>query len=139
MSEDYLNQGDGTSYTLLLAENSGPLTGLRNMDSFLPSDLSFGLNVLHLDDAGSVPLNPTTGPLLGNVGAGSITGLGNSKPNSAVDGPRPSSGHNDLIHVAFTDGRATSFSDSVDSNVYIRLLTSSGQTVGEGILDPNDL
>jgi prepilin-type N-terminal cleavage/methylation domain-containing protein len=143
-SEDFIERGDGTSYTLLLAENSGSVNpSARSFASYGQSDLAFGVNTAHLS-AGTVFVG--TGVNLGNVApTGTITNLGNSKPNStavstATDAVlRPSSNHNDLIHVAFSDGRASSFSDSVDSKVYLRLITPNGQNLGEGILDPGDL
>lgn len=136
-TEDFLNQGDGTSNTLLLAENSSSIaTSARSFASYTVTDLAFGVDAKHLND---VTYTPATASNLNNVAnSGTITNLGDSKPNSLVNGPRPSSNHNDLIHVAFTDGRATSFSQNIDSKVYLRLLTPNGQNQGEGVLDPGD-
>lgn len=141
ISEDFLNQGDGNSYTLLLAENSrSDAPGPRFFSSYDIEDLAFGLNTEHLN----AEVFTGTGINLNNVApSGAVSNLGLSKPNSVntsdPEMPRPSSSHNDVIHVAFTDGRATSFSDNIDAKVYIRLLTPNGQNLGEGILDPGDL
>ena len=133
-SLDYLNQGDSTEYTLLLAENSAG-GSFNTYASTIPQNLAFGLNVNDVTPSGAI----SGGTLVGVKNT--VTGLGNSKPNAnlGTSYPRPSSNHNDIIHVAFTSGRATSINENIDSNVYIRLLTPNGQRLNEGVLDPGSL
>ncbi len=130
---DYLNQGDGTEYTLLLAENSAG-GSFRSFASYNPTNLAFGLNLGDVTPSGTI-----TGGTL--AGVSSVSTLGKSKPNAnlGTNYTRPSSNHNDIIHVAFTSGRAQTINESIDSSVYIRLLTPNGQRMNEGILDPGAL
>ncbi len=55
VTEDYLNQGDGTQYTMLLAENTSTtrrFDGLVTTGSgttSIPTTLAFGVNVAEFD------------------------------------------------------------------------------------------
>ena len=151
MSQDYINTNDGTGNTLLLAENSGPNSTFHSIAAYNDyRQLGFGLDVMDLQDASGTltTLNdPNTAYNLNNVDPSKqttnpVARLGESAPNSDtadLNKPRASSAHGDIIHVAFCDGRAASFSETIDSRVYIRLLTPNGRNFGEGVLDPGSI
>jgi len=139
MSVEYVERGDGTQYTLLLAENSGDsVGGVRSFASTTATDLAFRVDVDHLN----APLNDGSGgpqQRLNNIGKGTITNLGASRPNSGTAGPRPSSNHNDIIHVAFVSGTASSINAAINPRVYLQMITPNGQRLSEGIFNPKDL
>ena len=151
MTLDYITQGDGASYTLLLAENSaGPK--FRSFAAYpyptLPvyypgvDKLAFGVRVNPLDQPINGGVAGTLNGVSGYGGATMVTSLGKQAPNSTSPTDNiavPSSNHNDIVHVAFTDGRATSINESINAGVYIRLITSNGQRLHEGVLDPGAL
>ncbi len=132
---DRLHNGDGVGATILMAENSGN-TPARLFNSTSASQLAFGVDVTQVTPSFS-------GGNLSNVST--ISTLGASKPNvnsvsgtaitTAQQSNRPSSNHPDLIVVVMCDGTARTVNESINSSVWVRLLTSDGGRLGEGILD----
>ncbi len=159
MTLDYVEQGDGQSNTILFAENvnagltSDPDFGFRSMES--PA-IGFGViaedgttsqlldssggqvDLVDASSGGALDLvansivavgeNASTPPVSGHPNAGSFT---------AAFRARPSSNHNDIVHVAFCDGRAKGISEGINDQVYLRLITPNGQRNGQDIVNPS--
>ncbi|MBW3543840.1 MAG: hypothetical protein KY476_26625, partial [Planctomycetes bacterium] len=155
MTLDYIEQGDGTEQTLLLAENreAGAWAFVDSSGNPRPTftidQVGFGLNLNHPNTGGS---SPAVVDLRQNLTNGNpalflptnLVSIGDSHPNSSAlvgregDAPRPSSNHDGIIHVTFASGRGGQISDSIDRRVYLQLLTANGQRNGQGVVNPND-
>ncbi len=131
MSFDFINQGDGTGSTILIAENINPGLASYGWNINTMEALVFGAyqeDILN----GSTPIYDMSKANLNDNGC---TTLADSAPNSAVGGAIASSGHQDIVHVSFADAAAKGISDTIDPTVYLKLLTSNGQRYGQGILN----
>jgi prepilin-type N-terminal cleavage/methylation domain-containing protein len=146
MTFDYIEQGDGQGSTLLFAENinagvdANGESGWRSIDA---DALGFGVGLAFPNNGMQVAIdgdnafteyddNASTTPVITNIDRCAI----NSTISQAAPAPRPSSGHGDIVHVGFCDGRATGLNQNIDVRVYLRLITPDGQRRGEGLLDP---
>ncbi len=127
---------DGAGSTIMLAENTDPGSGLGKWNVADNRSLAFGLNLSHVTGATIPAASPAQ--QLSAVRGNSITGLGASAPNSQTAGPRPSSNHGDIFHVAFCDGAGRGLNAAIDANVYFRLITPNGQKYGEGVVNDAD-
>ncbi len=145
-SLDYLSTGDGTGSTLMLTENlnAGPWNGsLGSQAGYGVNQLGFGLR---LPVSGSY--QPTTGLFTPGTLA-TIAGFADPTTNpdqwvinrnlsSPVGTPRPSSQHSGGVNAIMGDGSGRFISETVDKNVYAKLLTSNGVNYGERTLNGRD-
>ncbi len=174
MNADFVQRGDGASYTLMLAENynaglfNGPLdAGIAPVGpdkhftwaSTYTGVIGFGISVQV--DANNQP-DPTdatgefilgtggvelqTDPISSTVAATSAPGFAltgatntdNARINSTeVASPatnmRPAGNHGGVVNVAFCDGRALPISDTIDTFVYMRMLSPDGGNHGQPV------
>ncbi|WP_166830562.1 DUF1559 family PulG-like putative transporter [Thalassoroseus pseudoceratinae] len=131
MSFDFISQGDGLGSTILIAENTlGSSAGWRSSS---PTVLGFGVAISDLSGGGFGASSKT------NLGVGGVTSLGSSGINapttSGGNNAKAASNHQDIVHVAFADGAAKGISDTINTQVYLQLLSSNGQRNGQGVLD----
>jgi prepilin-type N-terminal cleavage/methylation domain-containing protein/prepilin-type processing-associated H-X9-DG protein len=153
MTGDFVSRGDGLTNTVLFAENIQS----RNWASIFTGDIGFGTSVDTTGTPPSAPSDATSG-FIGVNGATNTTAslfLGATWQINGTDNPamnfavgtaapgtawRPSSQHaGGIINVAFVDGRATAFNESIDSATWVRLLTPDGGRYGEGYVDMNSV
>jgi hypothetical protein len=67
----------------------------------------------------------------------SLKYFGQSAPIQALQegrAPRPSGNHEDIIHVAMSDGRARTINAGMNQGVYMKLLTPNGQRNGQLVI-----
>ena len=145
MGFNFVSQGDGISNTLLLGENASPRQGLASTTGSWATaslyglifavdtdDIKFGSTALHNRGTGADTILDWTG----------VDDLGDSAINADVSSTgsfmRPASNHQDIVHFAFCDGAARPISDSIEPDVYLKLVTSAGSFHGEGILNHRD-
>ena len=140
MTTDRISNRDGTSNTLLIAENlnsqnwGGLSAGAGAYATYgYPTGGNGNLTTV-LDTGFIMNITPTTGDVAltpGTLNPASAAVLTTSKMNSnkgkapgnyAV----PSSLHPGIVVTLFCDGRAKAIADNVDSYVYMRLVTSGG-------------
>ena len=160
---DQISAADGTSQTVLLAENTNirkfvpTATGnLGGWGSPFTGDNAIGLEVA--DTAGVIapatsnyglggtnPSGKETGLVLSAIvipsaTVGVTTSAINSNLSGAIEGgsPRPSSLHPGAVNMAFADGSCKVISSSIDNTVYARLLTPMGGRFGQNVLSDND-
>lgn len=135
---DDISSGDGTSSTLLLTENLQAGTWY-DTDT---TKIGFGLPVVANDS--QIPFGEgtffesATRPL--NTGFKGGT-LATAKPqdwqinadlkSKTGTRPRPGSNHKGGVNAFFCDGSARFLNESIDPQVYVKLLTSNGVTYGE--------
>ena len=142
-SLDYISSGDGQTNTILFAENSQgqnwhianlATSGLadlafgapvrRGTDTFnvsAPNELNRALEIVSASwDANASPLNQLAMPGINIIAARGTL-------------PRPSSNHLGTSIYGFADGAARQISDSITSNVYVRLLSPNGQRYGQNV------
>ena len=155
---DQISAADGTSQTILLAENLhtrsyDPQSGTGGWISNATGDIAFGIAVPGTREGAAfrVALSDTAGGL-GVAGGALETALTLSKepvpPNSrinsnlkdAVNGraPRPSSNHMGAVNMAFADGSCKVVSDQIAPSVYARLLSPMGGRYGQTELSDSD-
>jgi prepilin-type N-terminal cleavage/methylation domain-containing protein len=121
-----ISNADGAGNTIMLGENILPDTTVAGTwDTAHLGGLLFGVNVAHLTGA----------PTNGTLDFSGVTSLGASAPNHATVGQRLYSGHGDVVHIAFCDGRASSINVNIIPMTYLQILTWDGQRAGEGIPD----
>ncbi len=126
---DFISSGDGQAHTILLSEN----LQARNWNRAKAiHDFAFGVPVSRdrdLDDSVEACLNPRPAYewILREYGAMPRMNQ-EAKPGTA---PRPSSNHLGICIYGFADGSAKQISDSIDWQVYLRLLTPNGQRYGQ--------
>lgn len=144
-SMDYISTGDGTSTTIMITENlnAGPWngstalgTGVNHLGfsipvpttSYVPQSGFFnnGLNTI-----GGSYSNPATNP-------DTVWGINRSLSSAVGTAPRPSSQHSGGVNVMMCSGSGNFISESIDKNVYAKLLTSNGVQYAELTLNTAD-
>ena len=157
---DQISAADGTSQTVLLAENINIVKfapgNYGGWGSPFTGNIAIGLAVS--DTAGVIDPYTLAQGLGGVSGDGKATGLVlsavdvivdnpagtdakiNDNLNGATDGqsPRPSSLHPGAVNMAFADGSCKVISSTIDESVYARLLTPMGGRFGQNVLSDND-
>ncbi|MFO1008386.1 MAG: DUF1559 domain-containing protein [Planctomycetaceae bacterium] len=156
-SLDQISAADGTSQTVLLAENvnilkytsgnyggyASPYTGNNAIGIAIPvstqiiSDNSYAGGIGRTSGSGkqfALELNATD-PVVDSYNC-----KVNANLNTATDGqsPRPSSLHPGAVNMAFADGSCKVISTTIEESVYARLLTPMGGRFGQNILSDND-
>jgi len=153
---DQISSADGTSQTILLAENI-------NISKFVP--LGFGgwasdatannaIGLAIADSASGVVSDNTVAQGLGDgtkqnalvLSGTPIATTINTDPRindnlaGASDGasPRPSSLHPGAVNMAFCDGSCKVISSSIADDVYARLLTPMGGRYNQNVLSDSD-
>ena len=154
MTLTFIGNGDGTTNTFLISENlqAGPWY------SSSVNDVGFGVSTRHTVDTtgtaavlGGDPANNSGQPLhfrgLDNMPgtADDIVSVTlsaiNSNPgaNNSIflnkHTPRPSSNHQGVVHFGFCDGRVVGISENINHRVYLQLLSTNGQRLGQGVFD----
>jgi len=157
---DQISSADGTSQTVLLAENTNIVAyspgNFGGWASAATGNNSVGLAVA--DAAGVISDNATAQGLgrasgtskqygleLSSVPiAAAVVGTTQCRINDnlagASDGvsPRPSSLHPGAVNMAFCDGSCKVISSSIEESVYARLLTPMGGRFGQNVLSDSD-
>ncbi len=144
MSFDYVQQGDGQSNTILISEN---LNATRWWDTSL--GIAFGLRVPVTSAA--LPAFGTgqdfasiSQPLLTDfeTGPNLNTSMGDSyisaNPTATTQMPRPHANHVGTVNFGMCDGRVTTILDTIDRQIYVKMLTSNGRDYYERTLQLND-
>lgn len=164
-SIDRISSADGTSQTVLLAENintrnfvPGATGVIGGWASPFTGEIAFGVAVAGTTASSVSTITDATAP--GGVGSptsskaygltlngNAIADAGNgprckinANIQSASDGvnPRPSSLHPGVVNMAFVDGSCKVISQQIDESVYCRLVTPIGNRHGQNILSDND-
>ena len=143
-SIDYVATGDGTTTTLLLAENvdAGAWYGVT------VNDLGFGIRIR--TNAGGKPVTGSGGDFAAVSNLNTVF-TGSSFTDAAVNldpwfinrkpglgagfAPRPSSQHSGGVNVIMCDGSGRFLSENMDKTVYAQIMTSNGVTYGETTLN----
>lgn len=145
MTLDYLTAHDGTSLTLMIAENldagsyADPMAqGLANssMGGAMSGNLPFAvLEALQgfvwwgdVDANGNVTPPYAAGSQYGKINSPSDTAA-NNNPNYPYTNSRPSSRHPGGVNVLFCDGHSRYLSQDIDYQVYCMLMSSYGRQV----------
>lgn len=133
VSMSYIGNGDGSSNTIMIAEN------LQGQNWHLPAgpgDISFVLPIVLTTDIGPVGTKPlgfiAPLPTAKTTTSPAMPGLNVIAARGAA--PRPSSSHQGVSMYGFADGSAKQISDGLDSLVYGRLITPDGQRFGQLII-----
>ena len=155
---DEISAHDGTSQTVLLAENLNtrsydPTTRTGGWISSSLGDIAFGIAVpgQRLGAEFRVDLSSTASGL-GEAGGAKETSLKlsqspvspasriNSNLAGAVNGssPRPSALHPGAVNMAFADGSCKMISEQIDPSVYARLLSPRGGMSGQKLLSDTE-
>ena len=155
---DQISAADGTSQTILLAENLNtrsyePESRTGGWISNATGDIAFGIAVPGTRDGAAfrVALSDTAGGL-GVTGGSQKTALSlsqdpvppycriNANLTGAVNGrsPRPSSKHPGGVNMAFADGSCKTISEQIAPGVYARLLSPMGGRYGQKELSDSD-
>ena len=156
MSLDQISSADGTSQTVLLAENvnivrfstgnfggwASSLTGNNAIGLAISADASFVVDD-NTNPQGLGGATKATGLALSATPIATTTGTDcriNDNLAGATDGssPRPSSLHPGAVNMAFCDGSCKVISSSIDDSVYARLLTPMGGRFGQNVLSSSD-
>lgn len=156
-SLDQISSADGTSQTILLAENINIAKyvtggGFGGWASDATGNNAIGLAIT--DSASGVVSDRTAaqglgdgtkqnGLVLSSTPIDTTTGTDpriNDNLAGASDGasPRPSSLHPGAVNMAFCDGSCKVISTSIDDTVYARLLTPMGGRFGQDVLSDAD-
>ncbi|MBD3673005.1 MAG: DUF1559 domain-containing protein [Planctomycetaceae bacterium] len=146
MTEDGVSRADGLGNTLMLAEN----LQADSWGSWRAGHMGFGISVGNGSSAGSAVSGSQSGSYEGLTANGvslriltpGTTPAGNWTLNDTTTGDdsrintnlnanvqqawRPSSNHPGIVVVAYCDGRAVTLADSIDQQVYARLITPVG-------------
>lgn len=155
-SLDQVSSGDGTSQTILLAENINIAKFVAGERGGWASDVT-GNNAIGLaiaDSASGVVSDATVAQGLGDgtkqnglvLSGTPISTTAGTDPRindnlaGASDGasPRPSSLHPGAVNMAFCDGSCKVISTSIADSVYARLLTPMGGRFGQDVLSDSD-
>lgn len=148
---DQISAADGTSQTVLLAENTNIArytgSGSGGFASAFTGNVAIGTNVPA--PAGLVTLATAANGIgaAGKVNALALNGDAvnngckiNANLNNSTDGqtPRPSALHPGVVNMAFADGSCKTVSQDIDEGVYARLLTPFGGRYGQNVLSDSD-
>jgi prepilin-type N-terminal cleavage/methylation domain-containing protein/prepilin-type processing-associated H-X9-DG protein len=164
MTLDQISSADGTSQTILLAENLNVRRYVTN--SYLggwvspyTGDTGFGARILstYASPTSTVTASTSAGGIGGAASTTKSTGLIlsgtnqgtafaasatevskiNFNFNTATDGqsPRPSSLHPGVVNIAFCDGAVKLIGQNIDDTVYLRLLSPLGGRYGQNVLN----
>jgi prepilin-type N-terminal cleavage/methylation domain-containing protein/prepilin-type processing-associated H-X9-DG protein len=136
-----IEDADGTTWTLLLAEKCGPTIGPQAVwTGTLPTGpVSYvyygGTNTIQTVLAPQPDAAGRTRPVFGLVYGGLNLDTNNTNGNLPINGPNrphtvPSSAHNGGAMVAFCDGRTQFLRNIVDAGVYAQLVTASHSRAG---------
>jgi prepilin-type N-terminal cleavage/methylation domain-containing protein len=133
VSMDFIGNGDGSSNTIMFAEN---LQGQNWHKTTSPADISFVLPVIVGSDIGPIGAKPLG--LSGSFSLATPRGL-NAMPGDNLiaargTAPRPSSNHQGISMYGFADGSAKQIQDGLDARVYCRLITPDGQRFGQLVI-----
>ncbi|MBX3449137.1 MAG: DUF1559 domain-containing protein [Planctomycetaceae bacterium] len=159
VSIDDVNQGDGTTNTIMLVENvtgglavPAPSTQNLGQNGWGASEinrLGFGISVDPANPMGlgDISANPRYALSNGSLPA-SFGSLGDSLArtswiNSQVQStnafrPRPSGNHAGAINVAMMDGRCITLSENMDQWLYARLVTPDASRWGQAVVSEED-
>ena len=164
MTLDQISSADGTSQTILLAENLNVRSFVTNSYfggwiSPYTGDNAFGARITSTYSAptstvtasttaggigGAASTTKATGLILSGTNQGTAFAASATEPskinynfNTATDGqsPRPSSLHPGVVNIAFCDGAVKLIGQSIDDTVYVRMLTPLGGRYGQNVLN----
>jgi prepilin-type N-terminal cleavage/methylation domain-containing protein len=162
-SIDDVNQGDGTTNTIMLVENvtgglavaSSANLGQLGWGASEINRLGFGISVNPANPLGRGAVSPTnpvsqalnrpSGGLPATFGTMPTSGdTRTSWINSQVQStnafrPRPSGNHAGAINVAMMDGRCITLSENMDQWLYARLVSSDASRWGQAVVSEEDL
>jgi prepilin-type N-terminal cleavage/methylation domain-containing protein/prepilin-type processing-associated H-X9-DG protein len=141
-SLDYIASADGTTQTLMLAEN---LLAGKWWDTSA-NRIGFGVCVPTTTDQPGTPFDqPNDAHYLTIDGAFEpgaanaalvLPSFINNNPSVGVgNAPRPSANHLGGVNVIFCDGHGSFLNENIDKSVYVKLITSNGVTFGEKTLN----
>lgn len=131
---DDVNTGDGTGQTIFVSEHTrvgnwfvqptDPTTGAFVAGNAVDWEV-FGARVsLMTGIPGSAATNPQN-----SIGiAGHVSDPGLNGPNTSGRGP---SSNHQVVHIGMGDGSVRKMNEAIDWRVYLRLLSSDGQRVGD--------
>lgn len=139
---DFFTNGDGVENTVLLMENAVKLpstatyarkwnaTGQGNWRA-----LAFVHDVRDFLDGAGMAVQTPGGPtplsvIRASTPMGPVSQLGTTSAHL-----RPNSPHGDTINACFASGKARAINLQIDMRVYLQLMTSDGQRLGEGVSD----
>lgn len=143
-SLDYISTGDGQTNTIMFAENV-QASRWDTADGF--SNIAFGVPVVAGTDTVAVTavtdLSQALAPLaVWGAGTGTIE-TQDALPSRNIIGaagqfPRPSSNHLGTSLYGFADGAARQISDSINWDVYVKLVSPNGQRFGQNVAGLED-
>lgn len=126
---------DGTSNTLLLAENlKAGVSGTWSNPS--PANCTFVYPIVSAD----IDMTNFSDPPL----PATVSGVPNASRNKPEGTPTPSSNHPSIVNFAMVDGSTRTISEDIERTVYLRLMTPAGSKrrfagfVPEDILSASD-
>lgn len=159
-SIDDVNQGDGTTNTIMLVENvtgglaiaSSANLGQLGWGASEINRLGFGISVnpanpLGFGDISANPRNALARPSAGPPATfGTMPTSGDTRTswiNSQVQStnafrPRPSGNHAGAINVAMMDGRCITLNENMDQWLYARLVTPDASRWGQAVVSEED-
>ena len=141
-SLDYIASGDGTTQTLMLAEN---LLAGKWWDTSA-NRIGFGVCVPTTTDQPGAPFNQLDPshyltvdgafePAAANAALVLPSFINNNPSVGVGNAPRPSANHLGGVNVIFCDGHGGFLNENIDKSVYVKLITSNGVTFGEKTLN----
>lgn len=154
---------DGATHTILLSENlqatAWASPDIEDVSFVVPFEAGgeagdFENNEAIINGLGPTPPSsgvfkeqaldydvPLTAPLGINFAANPLlaTGKINAEPGASESTrPRPSSLHPNVVNVMFADGHGGPLASTIADQVYVRLVSSSGERFGQAVLSDND-
>lgn len=138
-SLDYISTGDGQTNTIMFAENV-QAQRWDTADGF--SNIAFGVPVVAGTDTTAVAavtdLSLALQPLTAWGSSGGTLDTNDALPSQNIIGaagqfPRPSSNHLGTSLYGFADGAARQISDSINWDVYVKLVSPNGQRFGQNV------
>lgn len=138
MTVDYISQKDGTSQTILFAENANA----RHWYSNIITDIGVGIHAVPPGTSGCDPSevsfnasNASGSNALTYTGVALVKSRINSNKGTAI-GASPAAGsfHAQGANFMFVDGHGKFLSDAIDQSTYVQLFTPAGQLHGQATL-----